>query len=314
MENEISANAEMIRAAIDAVFLPECHSLAEFPLHEPWGLSHGCEGGISSAESSSNDESASSYSLDLDIIRDMFDPKHYTNGKLTRELVVQRLALIDLFYTTNVNRYAQFGLYELADEILKFGSDNALANDARSFVKQPSTNHPINQRLFVGKYGFPGTHLVSIISKYLFFLLEVQGCATGFPIYDSMAKGLLPKVAQRLGIDRFASGTKINGANIKDIVKYVECINTVAQAIGIQPRVHDGKQLSQFAVFDFFLWRIGKVGNLSFSLLLTKSELPKYQTTLAAIKANRNNPRVLPALIAQLPGRFLLWYRIYQLF
>ena len=260
----------------------------------------------------------------MGIIRDMFDPKHYTNGEITEELVMQRLALIDLFYSTNLNRYTQFGLYHLANVILTYRSDSALANDAHSFVTQPSTKNPINRLLFANNYGYPATHAVSIISKYLFFLLEAQGCSTGFPIYDSMVKGLLPKVARKLGLANTASGTKINGSNLDDIVKFVDCINTVANAIDIQPRKHNGKHLSKFAVFDYFLWRIGKVGDFSYSLLLTENELgqPKVIKALEeikeAIKDRTDKEMLSPAFItsilpqvAKLPGRFLLWYHIY---
>lgn len=320
-------HAAKIRAAIDAVFNPADYALGDIPDSEYWALSSGC--GLSdkfdsSRLASSKEELVSTYSINVGIIRDMFDPKHYTNGQLTRELVMQRLALIDLFYSTNLNRYTQFGLYHLAVKILKFSTDSALANEAHSFANQPLPSHPIYTQLFNQPYGFPKTHAVSIISKYLFFLLEAQGCSTGFPIYDSMVKGLLPKVAKKLGLANTASGTKINGSNLDDIVKFVDCINTVANAIDIQPRKHNGKHLSKFAVFDYFLWRIGKVGDFSYSLLLTENELGQQTIDDAlkqikeTIKDRTNKEMLLPAFIssilpqvAQLPARILLWYRIY---
>ena len=320
-------HAAKIRAAIDAVFNPADYALGDFPDSEYWALSSGC--GLSdkfdsSRLASSKEELVSTYSINVGIIRDMFDPKHYTNGQLTRELVMQRLALIDLFYSTNLNRYTQFGLYHLANVILTFRTDSALANDAHSFVNQPLPSHPIYTQLFNQAYSFPKTHAVSIISKYLFFLLEAQGCSTGFPIYDSMVKGLLPKVAKKLGLANTASGTKINGSNLDDIVKFVDCINTVAKAIDIQPRKHNGKHLSKFAVFDYFLWRIGKVGDFSYSLLLTENELGQAKVIDAlkeikkSIKDLTNKEMLSPAFIssilpevAKLPARIFLWYRIY---
>lgn len=306
-------HAAKIRAAIDAVFNPERHSLDEFGGEM---LDVGFTGHPASIPPGD-----STYSIDVEIIRDMFDPKHYsTNGEITHVLVMQRLALIDLFYSTNLVQFTDFGISQLAQAIFDLSQgngghfDSVLAAKAQDFVQNPSTAHDIYTDLFDKKYGFQfradpknkgtykldQTYAVSIISKYLYFLLEAQGCPEGFPIYDSIVKELLPKIGKKIG-------RKIAKNSIQDIVPYVTAIKAVADAIGVQPR----NDLSKFAVFDFFLWRIGKVGRANFSLLLTEQEVVQYQATLAAIKANRTTPANLPPLIAQLPGRFLLWYRIY---
>lgn len=306
-------HAAKIRAAIDAVFHPELHSLDEFG-GEMWDVGF-------TGHPASIPPGDSTYSIDVEIISDMFKPTHYTNGgELTRVLVMQRLALIDLFYSTNLVQFTDFGISQLAQAIFDLSQgngghfDSVLAAKAQDFVKNPSTTHDIFKDLFVKKYGFQfrqdpdnkgtykldQTYAVSIISKYLYFLLEAQGCPEGFPIYDSIVKELLPKIGRKLG-------QKITKNSIQDIVPYVTAIKTVADAIGVQPR----NGLSKFAVFDFFLWRIGKVGRANFSLLLTEAEVKQFKIILADIKANRDTPANLPPLIAQLPGRFLLWHRIY---
>ena len=305
-------HAAKIRAAIDAVFNPELHSLDEFG-GEMWDA--GFPGHPASIPPGD-----STYSIDVEIISDMFKPTHYTNGELTLVLVMQRLALIDLFYSTNLVQFCDFGISQLAQAIFDLSQgngghfDSVLADKAQKFVQNPSTAHVIYTDLFDKPYGFQfrqtpnnkgtyqlgQTYAVSIISKYLYFLLEAQGCPEGFPIYDSIVKELLPKIGRKIG-------QKITKNSIQDIEPYVTAIKTVADAIGVQPR----NGLSKFAVFDFFMWRIGKVGRANFSLLLTEQEVVQYQATLAAIKANRTTPANLPPLIAQLPGRFLLWYRIY---
>ena len=305
-------HAAKIRAAIDAVFNPERHSLDEFG-SEMW------DAGFTD-HPASIPPGDSTYSIDVEIISDMFKPTHYTNGGLTRVFVMQRLALIDLFYSTNLVQFTDFGISQLAQAIFDLSQgngghfDSVLAAKARDFVQNPSATHDIFKDLFNKKFGFQfrtdpknkgmyklgQTYAVSIISKYLYFLLEAQGCPEGFPIYDSIVKELLPKIGRKLG-------QKITQSSIQDIVPYVTTIKTVADAIGVQPR----NGLSKFAVFDFFLWRIGKVGRANFSLLLTEQEVVQYQTILAAIKANRATPANLPPHIAKLPGRFLLWHRIY---
>ena len=47
-------------------------------------------------------------------ISDLFSNPVILNGGLTKMLILHRLALIDLFYGTNVNRMRQFGLMEIA--------------------------------------------------------------------------------------------------------------------------------------------------------------------------------------------------------
>ena len=222
---------------------------------------------------------------------------------------MQRLSLIDLHYSTNLTRFKQFGIFELAYRICDLSKtnsgqfDHVLAEKARDFVSNPSTDHTIYKELFNREYGIPREMAVSIISKYLFFLLEVQGCPKGsnvhfgFPIYDSIVKDLLPKLGAKIGIT-------IVKSEITNIVAYIKAIKAVAQKLGVMP--HDG--LSVFGVLDFFLWRIGKVGNLSFSLLLTRSELKNCLHILKQIKQKGAQP----ALLAALPPRFQRWWQIYQ--
>ena len=307
MKNTTCLQPEKIRAAIDAVFDPASHSIAEF-------LINGGSNNLPPATPTATPPGISSYSLDWDIIRDMFDPKHYVNGEINHTLVMQRLALIDLFYSANLNRFSQLGIKQLADVIMTLSTnsngqayDRILATTAQGYVKNP-IGHPLNNSLFNKGYGFPKTHSVSIISKYLFFLLEAHGCPTGFPIYDSIVKKLLPRIAKKIGVTKTVNGTAINGKNLKVIDKYVDCINSVANTIGIQPQKHNNVQLSQFAVLDYFLWRIGKVGALSFSLLLTEGELgnPAIQQALSNIKDKGAQH------IVQLPYRFQLWWHIYH--
>ena len=331
-------NIEKIRAAIDAVFNPESHSIEEFPIDEELINLPDATDKVPLVDVSTLPENSywkrecltspclnkTIYSLDWDVIRDLFEPKQH---KLTCKLVVQRLALIDLFYSTSTNQYSQFGLYELACAIIGLStnasgcSDSVLAAKAQDFVKNPSKQHDIYTKLFGLQYGYQfkkkvnpleKRSAVSIISKYLYFLLEAQGCQVGFPIYDSIVQDLLPHVARKIGISLTSNG-------INDIVPYVIAIKDVANTLNVTHRIHNGKAMSRFAVLDYFLWRIGKVGDLSFSLLITRDQLVTYSKVLAIIKyinglkpQPKNKYQQAYKYIAQLPSRFLLWWHIYH--
>ncbi|MGN0222606.1 MAG: hypothetical protein ACI4AM_01130 [Muribaculaceae bacterium] len=297
----ISQAIERINNAIDRVLRDE-EICARYEARE---VSLDSEGSNSSVVLPTTLRRVSSYKCDIDIIRDMFEPKHYTaTGEITHTLVMQRLSLIDLFYSTSLNRYGQFGIYELAYQICELSKNNngqpldhVLAAKAQAFVSKPSTTHELYEKLFNKSYAIPDKKAVSIISKYLFFLLEVHKFPDGFPIYDSIVMNLLPKIGSKIGIP-------IVRKNIKDITQYIEAIKKVAQRLGIRPR--NGR--SVFGVLDFFLWRIGKVGELSFSLLLTYHELKNCLWVIEKIK----DEGPTPGLIMALPSRFSRWLRIYN--
>lgn len=316
----ISQAIEIINDSIDTVLKDEADVEEQLASGYAWfpgrDLIWGSDGDMPQCGSPSDQGGSStplsrvpsSYKCDVDIIYDLFDSRHYTSkGEITLTLVMQRLSLIDLHYSTNLTRFKQFGIFELAYQICALSAtnsgqfDHVLAEKARDFVSNPSTDHRIYEELFNREYGIPREMAVSIISKYLFFLLEVQGCPKGsnihfgFPIYDSVVKELLPKLGAKIGIT-------IVKSKIKNIVAYIEAIKAVALKLKLDVKQHDG--LSVFGVLDFFLWRIGKVGNLSFSLLLTYDEL-KYVYGLK----DEDSPHVL---LAAFPSRFQRWWRIYQ--
>lgn len=297
----ISQAIERINDAIDRVFRDE-ERCARYEARE---ASLDSKGGNSSVVLPATLRRVSSYKCDIYIIRDMFEPKHYTaTGCITQTLVMQRLSLIDLFYSTSLNRYGQFGIYELAYQICELSKndngqsfDHVLAAKAQAFVNSPLSTPKLCIELFDKSYAIPDKKAVSIISKYLFFLLEAQKSPDGFPIYDSIVMNLLPKIGSKIGIP-------IVLKNIKDITQYIAAIKNVAQALGIRPR--NGR--SVFGVLDFFLWRIGKVGELSFSLLLTYSELQKHSSDIEKIK----DEGATPQLLAAIPSRFSHWLKIYK--
>ena len=160
--------------------------------------------------------SDSEYISNRDQINDLFGNQLLLNGKLTKMLIMHRLALIDLFYGTNVNRMRQFGLSEIAEQLWQLSldaqgnhTDAELARKAIDFVANTSANHQLQVDLFSKKYGYiiegKGIKRMtaeSLLSKYLFFLVDATANKMGFPIYDSIVKDLSVKIAKNLGIQK----------------------------------------------------------------------------------------------------------------
>lgn len=252
---------------------------------------------------------SNSYRANFDAIRDLFSHR----GILTKMLIYQRLAILDSFYGTNVNRMRQFGLEEITDAIWNECktpngnyADSQLSDLAIDFVKNPNDNHRLTE-LFDGYYGYTidknsedclkPQKATSLISKYLFFLVLASGDKMGFPIYDSIANKLTPKLAVYLGISTPGKVTNILDLTViqKKIVGVLSNADTLLW--------NNGK-MNYLEILDYFLWRIGKVGNLSFSLLLTKCELKRYSSVIANFKN--------PDSFLSMPNRFKKWNNIYH--
>ncbi|MGM9844733.1 MAG: hypothetical protein ACI30K_00675 [Muribaculaceae bacterium] len=278
---------------------------------------------IASQSASGISGNATSFETHRDAIEDLFSGSHQVTGQSNDIiLIIQRLALIDLFYSTNVNGMRQFGLSHIAKAIIRFGSDSDLAQQAIAFVKAPSRNHNIAKELILkDDYGYDkdgdGMKATSLISKYLFFLVNAHGDKVGFPIYDSVVRDLLPALADKLGLNQGNKKLKISEMTdytiaVKNIISALsqndsDLWNTFGNATYIK---------SQCDLLDYFLWRIGKAGNLSFSLLVTENELKSLTkpgpSIIAQIK-NIKKDTILthPELFDKLPQRLTIWHILY---
>ena len=221
-----------------------------------------------------------------DAIEDLFTGRNKVSNKNIDidkyyTLIIQRLALIDLFYSTNVNGKRQFGISEIADAIINFKTDTDLAQRAIAFVKNPTAPDKFLTDFINKKYGYDiagkQSSATSLISKYLFFLVNAHGDKVGFPIYDSVVRDLLPALADKLGLNQVNSNP-----DLKEMADYTIAVKNIISALS-QKDQNDidlwntfGNAThikSQCDLLDYFLWRIGKAGNLSFSLLVTRPEL-----------------------------------------
>lgn len=133
-------------------------------------------------------------------------------------------------------------------------------------------NDPI-KRLFKEKYGYVRKgntlvqdHAVSIITKYLFFLLKVNSKrGVGFPIYDTIVKNQINRIAKKLGLGSVK--------NLKDVANYVKILYEIIRALGTRyQNLCKQYGMQEFELLDFFLWRVGKLKKRDYSNLLSKQE------------------------------------------
>lgn len=244
-----------------------------------------------------------------------------------------RLSLIDLFYTTNFNRFAEFGLEELTEVIWNLcsnvqghHSDAIFVSKIESFVRDCYSDHAKARKseVFVNlfassvKFGIAkvnetseGYAAQSLISKYLFFLLEnhhSDGNTLGYPIYDSIALDLQNPLIKKLG------KKSVRG---RDMVDYVGKMMVILDCLKDSSDIHSSVWEmpssvcnTQFALLDYFLWRIGKSGKFSFSLLWSRNEKNKHYT--AANNLKNKISADFQKDYNSLPSRFKLWHNIYK--
>ncbi|MDE5850951.1 MAG: hypothetical protein K2H38_12485 [Muribaculaceae bacterium] len=293
------------------------------------------EEGLTSIREESKLNQDTGYSTQFDIINSAYQ-LFSTNG-LQKVDIARRLALIDLFYTTNLNRFAEFGLAELTERIWNLcvdsmgnHTDSELVKKVEDFVKECSLNpntayqNPIYQNLFspTAKFGItdvkeengsavPQKHgAESLISKYFFFLLENHHTpenVLGFPIFDRIAYELQGPLLKKLNM---ASRRQ------KDMVCYVRNMTSILDCLVNSPdpnsRIWKMPTIvcnTQFGLLDYFLWRIGKSGKFSFSLLWSKAEKIAHYPAASRL-ADKNQPSTATDFYS-LPQRFQDWHIIY---
>lgn len=197
--------------------------------------------------------------------------------------VMLRLTVIDSLYSTNAS-YAYFSIEELAKAILDLGSEE----DAKTYFKQIARGKDDVQNLFGSTYGIrkntqKGGKLISLVSKYAYYtLLCDESDALGFPIYDSLAIEMFPKLSKVLGV----SAVFKNKDCIED---YVACLNTLREALFGKDTNKRFEHLQQFDILDAYLWRIGKLAHGNYSLLFTKKDYETFFENVFGIPSGSDN-------------------------
>ena len=197
--------------------------------------------------------------------------------------VMLRLTVIDSLYSTNAS-YAYFSIEELAKAILDLGSEE----DAKTYFKKIARGKDDDQNLFGRTYGIrkntqKGGKLISLVSKYAYYtLLCDESDALGFPIYDSLAIEMLPKLSEVLGIS-------VEFKNKDCIEEYVACLNALREALFDQYTNQRFERLQQFDILDAYLWRIGKLTHGNYSLLFTKKDYETFFENVFGIPSGSDN-------------------------
>jgi hypothetical protein len=197
--------------------------------------------------------------------------------------VMLRLTVIDSLYSTNAS-YAYFSIEELAKAILDLGSEE----DARNYFKDIARVGRDTKNLFGRTYGIrkntqKGGKLISLVSKYAYYtLLCDESDALGFPIYDSLAIEMLPKLSKVL---RVSAEFK----NKDRIEEYVACLNALRETLFGKDTNQRFERLQQFDILDAYLWRIGKLAHGNYSLLFTKKDYETFFENVFGVPSGSDN-------------------------
>ena len=207
------------------------------------------------------------YSTQRKLISEIFA----SSKKYNEETIILRLSAIDYFYSTNAYR-TYYAIEDMAKKISLLGSEKASVDYFRGIVQ----NGKDSKGLFSEKYGIrknlkKGGVQPSLMSKYAYYLLLKYGedDNVGFPIYDKLAREIFPLLLKYLGekVD-FKTNESL------PIQKYVEELNRVRKKL-----FKDDERpckMQQFDLLDAYLWRMGKIRNGNFSLLLSKNDYPVF--------------------------------------
>lgn len=287
------------------------------------------------AEMLAEENDAIGYYTQFNIIKSAFVQSH--SIELQKEDIARRLALLDLFYTTNFNRFAEFGIDDLTDAIWNLTqdsngkhSDSVLVEKVETFVSNccnPTTHqlddNPIFESFFAPSAVFgismsagklKGYAAQSLISKYLFFLLEShhsENNTFGFPIFDSIAKELQEPLIKKLG------GKNVIGCGMIEYVArmkvLLDCLKDSCGGNRTVWNMPSSVCNTQFGLLDYFLWRVGKCGRFSFSLLWSKVEKRNHYFTAEKLKGDTEKGMHLNLTdFNALPSRFQKWHIIYH--
>lgn len=225
-------------------------------------------------ESDNNNIEDFSYTQQRAMINQIFDMTSGANYNVPS--IMLRLTVIDSLYSTNA-QYSYFSIEEMAKNIHAIGGEEDAVQYFYTLVnRQDGKLGEDKKNLFSNTYGIrknceDGSKQISLMSKYAYYVLikNPEEHPLGFPIYDSLAIEMYPLVCKKIGL------TPKSKSSISDsIEKYIEALDKVRNTIFSEKTDFNGFQ--QYDLLDAYLWRMGKVNNGNYSLLLTKTEYEKF--------------------------------------
>lgn len=228
------------------------------------------------------DEQQFSYVQQRAMINQIFATTSGNNYNI--QSIMLRLIVIDSLYSTNA-AYSYFSFEDMAKAIKKLGKEEEAAEYFYGLVKYKKDD---TQKLFSEKYGIrknlkDGSKQMSLMSKYAYYVLlqNPKKYPLGFPIYDSLAIKMYPKVCNRVGIEpqKITESTSIN--------EYIKLLNTLREKIFSNTDLFNEYQ--QYDLLDAYLWRMGKLDEGNYSLLFNENDYKKFITNLGLSAENVEN-------------------------
>lgn len=220
--------------------------------------------------------------------REMINRVFRNNTDIDCGTIMLRLIVIDSLYSTNA-MYSYFAIEDMAKKLMGIDNDDATAEYFYSLVNGGDDY----EGLFSQKYGIrknlsEGNLQTSLMSKYAYYLLlQNKGkYPLGFPIYDSLAIKMYPKVCDKLDIQKDNS-IKISSANIP-IEAYISALDELRKSLFDSTDLYN--DLQQFDILDAYLWRMGKIEEGNFSLLLEKDDYINFISNLG-LNFDTNNDK-----------------------
>ena len=197
--------------------------------------------------------------------------------------IMLRLIVIDSLYSTNA-AYSYFSFEEMANAIKGLGNEE----DAAKYFDSIATGGNDDKCLFSKKYGIrknlkDGSKQMSLMSKYAYYVLlrNPKKYPLGFPIYDSLAIKMYPKVCNNVGIEpqKITESTSIK--------TYIGLLDTLRDKIFSNTDLFNEYQ--QYDLLDAYLWRMGKLDEGNYSLLFNKDDYEKFITNIGLSAKNVEN-------------------------
>lgn len=217
---------------------------------------------------SKNEAEAFAYKVQKRLINSLFSK--YDSGKDLASTIIIRLTVIDSLYATNAG-YSYFSIEEMAEKMLDFSTEKDLANYFYSIALGADDS----KKIFSESYGIKknlneGSKQISLLSKYAYYLLlqDSEAYKLGFPIYDSLAMKTYPKLCSLLGIK--AKSNTVISSNICDYIAGLEELRSLIFS------ANKNYNLQDFDLLDAYLWRIGKMEEGNFSLLLDRKNYTQF--------------------------------------
>lgn len=205
---------------------------------------------------------SSLYASDKNAIMTIFEtiPDKYSYGS-----ILVKLTIIDSLYSTQMGR-RYYGLDELAMALCELHSSCNLADMFSLLARGKATREefPIhngksnlfNEGYGIGKDGSDKGTAVSLITKYAYF--ETNG---NFPIYDSIAREMYPRVWSYCGFEKKDCPSQ---KSLLELETFISAINKLKSLFDINGLTYDD--------IDRLLWTTGKIIRGNLSLVLTRKE------------------------------------------